>query len=86
MSDLFLFSEMMLEISFNLSSTAIFRISTLSDVLNDSAREVENSILSFIQSSFNALEGMGSNIQEKRAFFLFLHPCVTDLFAPLFSC
>ncbi|XP_030451615.2 uncharacterized protein LOC115673547 isoform X1 [Syzygium oleosum] len=33
------------------------RISTLSDVLNDSAREVENSILSFIQSSFNVLEG-----------------------------
>ncbi|KAK3407568.1 uncharacterized protein LOC104430260 isoform X1 [Eucalyptus grandis] len=33
------------------------RISTLSEVLNDSAREVENSILSFIQSSFNALEG-----------------------------
>ncbi|KAF8006215.1 hypothetical protein BT93_K0494 [Corymbia citriodora subsp. variegata] len=33
------------------------RISTLSEVLNDSVREIKNSILSFIQSSFNALEG-----------------------------
>ncbi|XP_030532651.2 uncharacterized protein LOC115742487 isoform X2 [Rhodamnia argentea] len=41
----------------SLTCEAIFRISTLSEVLNDSAHEVENSILSFIQSSFNALEG-----------------------------
>lgn len=84
MSDLFLLCEMMLEISFNLSFTVIFRISTLSEVLNDSAREVENSILSFIQSSFNALEGMRCNIQGKKGHFFYFCSLVLQIFLPPF--